>query len=71
MSRRNTNTAGIALQQLSVEMPVEVYRALRIAAAEENMNLSKLVRRLMDDFLATRYRMQQPDPLENSNGEVA
>ena len=70
MSRRNTNTAGIALQQLSVEMPVEVYRALRIAAAEENMNLSKLVRRLMDDFLATRYGVQEPDPLETSNGEV-
>ena len=70
MSRRNTNTAGVALQQLSVEMPVEVYRALRIAAAEENMNLSKLVRRLMDEFLATRYGVQQPDPLESSNVEV-
>jgi hypothetical protein len=51
-------------------MPVEVYRALRIAAAEENMTLSKLVRRLMNDFLATRYGMQQPDPLETSNAEV-
>jgi hypothetical protein len=50
-------------------MPAAVYRALRIAAAEENMNLSKLVRRLLDDFLATRYRMQQPDPLETLNGE--
>jgi hypothetical protein len=51
-------------------MPVELYRALRIAAAEENMNLSQLVRRLMDEFLATRYGMQQPDPLETLNGEV-
>jgi hypothetical protein len=70
MSRRNTNTAGIAVQQLSVELPVEVYRALRIAAAEENVNLSKLVRRLLDEFLATRYGGQQRDPLETSNAEM-
>ena len=70
MSRRNTNTAGIASKQLSVVMPVEAYRALRIAAAERNMNLSKMVRCLMDDFLATRYRVQQPDLLETSHGEA-
>ena len=70
MSRRNTNTAGIALQQLSVEMPVEVYRALRIAAAEQNMSLSKFVRRMTNDFLATRYGVQEPDPLETSNEEM-
>jgi hypothetical protein len=26
---------------------------------------------LMDDFLATRYGVQQPDPLETSNWEGA
>jgi hypothetical protein len=59
MAYRAMNAAGVPLQTLSIEMPVERYRALRIAAAEQNMVLTKFVRGLLEDFLATRYAMRQ------------
>jgi hypothetical protein len=60
MANRTTNAAGIPLQTLSVEMPVELYKALRIAAAGANTNLAKFVRALLEDFIAARYAAQQP-----------
>jgi hypothetical protein len=56
---------------MCVELPVEVYKAVRIAVVEDDTSLSKLVRRLLDDYLAARYAAryaaQQPDPLETSD----
>ena len=66
MANRTTNAAGIPLQTLSVEMPVELYKALRIAAAEANTNLAKFVRALLEDFIAARYAAQQPVQEEQS-----
>jgi hypothetical protein len=59
MSRRYTNKAGIELQTLCVEVPVEFYREIRIAAAEQNTNMSKFIRALLEGFFASRSEMQQ------------
>jgi hypothetical protein len=47
-------------------MPVELYKAMRIAAAEKNTNLAKFVRALLEDFIAARYAAQQPVQEERS-----
>jgi hypothetical protein len=53
------NAQGIPVQMLSVELAAERYRELRIIAAQQNMNLAKFVRGLLENFLATRDAMQQ------------
>jgi hypothetical protein len=59
MVYRTQNAEGIPLQTLSVEMPVDLYRALRIAAAEQNMCIAKFVRAMVRDFLAERCAEKQ------------
>jgi hypothetical protein len=80
MPNRITNAAGVPLQTLSVEMPVEVYKALRIAAALKNTNMSRFMRTLLENYLAAQQVVPGgfPDVVEttemtgsgpSSNGE--